>query len=339
MSQQIATSGTEQRSRPTILARRNPLSAQIGNNFFLVCAIIVIAVLAIVYLFVGSQAWQSFFTTTNTSDPITGHAIKLPPISPTEFFFSTIWDNNIHFGTIFYTVGSLSLILATLVLAVPLSIGAALFISEYAPPWLRAPLRSIVELFLGIPSVIFGLIGLLFLVPHIRDILNFLVGGKEYPGNGLIPAAIVVTFMILPTICTIAIDALRAVPQDIREGALALGATRWQMIGRILLPAALPGIMTGVILGITRALGETVAVAFVIGGALHFPFGASNNPYAPVYAGPTTVMTLMLLFNFGEATAGTALYNVLWTTAFLLLVISAIMVAISRTIASRRIYQ
>jgi phosphate transport system permease protein len=314
------------------------LTQVIGNNFFLVCAITVIGILALVYIFVGSQAWETFFQTSNATDPLSGLPVKLHPISPGEFFFSTTWDNATHFGTLIYIIGSFALVGLTLIIAVPLSLGAALFISEYAPTWLRAPLRSVVELFLGIPSVIFGLVGLLFLVPRIRDLLNFLVGSKEYSGEGLIPAAIVVAFMIMPTITTISVDALRAIPQDLREGSLALGATRWQTVSRTLLPAATPGIITGVILGITRALGETLAVAFVIGGGLHLPFGPSTNPYAPIYADSTTTMTVMLLFNFGEATTGTALYNVLWSTSFLLLLISAIMVAISRGIASRRVF-
>lgn len=317
----------------TTLARRRPWRfalERVGNALFVISALTVIAVMGLIYFFVGSQSWQTFFQTTLTRGPV----------SPGEFFFSTQWDAVTQLGTWYYIVGSFSLIVATLIIAVPISVGAAVFIVEYAPVRLRAPLRGIIELFLGIPSVIFGLIGLLFVVPRIRDILDFFAGGKDYNGYGLIPAAIVVTFMILPTIATISVDALNAVPREIRDGSLALGATRWQTVSRALIPAALPGITTGVILGIARALGETVAIAFVIGGAQHFPIGYdASNPFAPIYLGPTTALTVLLLFNFKEAGTNTGLYNALWTTSFLLLLFSAGLVAISRTLAARRVYQ
>lgn len=321
------------RSEPFSLTRsrgRFFSSETLGIGMFLSCAILVIGVLATIYVFVGAQAWQTFAQTTH----------QRGPVSFFDFFLTTPWDANTQLGTLIYTIGSIALILATLLLAVPLSIGAAIFISEYSPGWLRAPLRGIIELFLGIPSVIFGLIGLIVVVPRVRDLLNYFAGGKVYNGFGIIPAAIVVTFMILPTISTISVDALQAVPRDLREGSLALGATRWQTIARTLVPAALPGITTGVILGIARALGETVAVAFVVGGAQHLPFALQpNNPYMPIYIGPTSVLTVLLLFNFKEASPGSSLYNALWTASFTLLLFSALLVGISRTLAARRIYQ
>lgn len=298
------------------------ITEHIGQAVFLACALIVIATLAMVYYFVGSQSFQTFTQS---------------HIAWQDFFLSSNWDAQNFFGISYFIIGSLSLVLATLLVAVPISVGVAIFISEIAPQWIKIPMRTAVELFLGIPSVIFGLIGLIVVVPFVRNTLNYFAGGIFYNGAGLIPATIVVTFMILPTIATIAYDAIQAVPVDLREGSLALGATRWQTITRVLLPASLPGIMTGVILGIARALGETVAVAFVIGNSQHLPFGITNI-YPYLYIGPTSALTTQLLFNFKEATPGSGLYNSLWTISFVLLVISAILVAASRAFASRRIY-
>ncbi len=300
----------------------------LSHSFFTVMALFFVVILIGVYIFIGSQSYQTFTAIPDVS------TIRL---SFFDFFVSSKYDGAQNFGSLFFLEGSFSLIVTTMVFAVPFSIFLAIFLAEISPSRLRGPLRGAVELFLGIPSIIFGLIGLLVVVPAIRDILNFFAGGKFFNGFGLIAATVVVTFMILPTITTISVDAIQAVPRDLREGSLALGATRWQTITRTVLPGALPGILTGVILGIARALGETVAVAFVIGGAFHAPIGLTNF-YPYIYLGPTSVMTTDLLFNFKEAVPPSTLYNTLWTMCFVLLVFSGILVGISRAISSRRIY-
>lgn len=307
---------------PTAMARNPRRGDRLAYVAFLVPALVVLGTLVLVYAFVGSQAYQTFTSS---------------HINVVQFFLSTKFDGQTYFNIGIYILGSLTLVLLVLVISVPFSVGCAIFIAEVCPFRLKPLLRGIVELFLGIPSIIFGLIGLLVVVPAVAYGLNYLAGGIFYPGDGVIAAVLVVTFMILPTICTVSIDALRAVPQELREGCLALGATRWQTVWKIVVPAALPGITTGIILGIARALGETVAVAFVIGGAQHVPF-AITNVYPYIYAGPTSVLTILLLFNFKEALPGTALYNSLWTVSFVLLLISAVLVGVSRFIASRRIY-
>ncbi len=292
--------------------------------YFTICALIVIATLLLVYVNIGSQAYQTFTQ---------WH------ISLTNLFTSNNWDAVNNFGLKANFSGTLMLVILTVFISAPFSVGMAIFIAEIAPNWIQAPMRGAVELFLGIPSVIFGLLGLIVVVPFVRNVMNSLAGAYLYNGYGIIAAIIIVTFMVLPTITTISIDAIRAVPREIREGSLALGATRWQTIRNAVLPAALPGVMTGVILGVTRALGETVAVAFVIGGAEQFPF--TVNATAPFihFSNGSDVLTTLLLFNFKEATNNTPLYSVLYTISFMLLIISAIMIAISRYFASRRVYR
>jgi phosphate transport system permease protein len=170
-------------------------------------------------------------------------------------------------------IGSILATFGAVVLGVPLSIGTAILLAEVAPPNVREIVRPAVELLAGIPSVVYGLFGMVVLAPLIRKI--------QVPYNtgfGLLNASIVLAVMIIPTVTNIAEDALRAVPKRYKEGSLALGATHWQTILRVLLPAARSGIVAAVILGIGRALGETMAMIMVIGNSIAIPTPLNDNP-------------------------------------------------------------
>jgi phosphate transport system permease protein len=160
-------------------------------------------------------------------------------------------------------IGSLAVTLGSMVLAVPLGIACAILLAEIAPLRVRQILRPAVELLVGIPSVIFGLVGIGIIVPTIRQI-----GGTGY---SIAAACIVLMSMVLPTIISISDDSIRAVPRKYKEGSLAMGATHWQTIWHVLIPAARSGIGAGVTLGIGRAIGETMAMIMVIGNAAMFP--------------------------------------------------------------------
>jgi phosphate ABC transporter permease protein PstC len=149
-------------------------------------------------------------------------------------------------------------------LGVPLALACAITLAEFTPPRWVTVLKPTIELLAGIPSVVFGFLGVIFLVPLIRNTL----GG---PGLSLLAASIILAIMILPTITSISIDALQAVPLLYKEGALAMGATHWQTIRYVLLPAARSGVVTAIILGMARAIGETMAVIMVAGNALKIP--------------------------------------------------------------------
>jgi|APCry1669189070_1035195.scaffolds.fasta_scaffold00428_2 phosphate transport system permease protein len=181
-------------------------------------------------------------------------------MSPGEFFLGTSWNQNDEsFGVLPLLLGSLLTVGITLLISGPLALGVSIFMVEIAPDPVRRVMRTVVELFAALPSVIYGLLGLTLVVPWVREISG---GGL---GKGILAAVIVLVFMTQPTIVSIAEDALRALPEALREGALAIGATRWQMIWRVLLPAARPGLITAVVLGTGRAVGETIAVQMVIG--------------------------------------------------------------------------
>ncbi len=181
-----------------------------------------------------------------------------------NFLFGTEWrPGRDEFGILPMIIGSVVVTLGAMILAVPLGIGCAILLAEVAPPRIRALLRPAVELLVGIPSVVYGLVGMILLVPMVRQI-----GGSGY---SIAAASIVLMAMVLPTIISISEDSIRAVPRGHKEAALALGATRWQTIWHVLLPAARPGIVAGVILGMGRAIGETMAMIMVIGNAVIIP--------------------------------------------------------------------
>ena len=182
-----------------------------------------------------------------------------------DFIFSTHWaPTKGHFGIAAMIVSSVLVTLGAMVIGVPLGLACAIVLAEFSPEGLRRILKPTLELLAGIPSVVYGFLGVIWLVPLIRDYL----GG---PGLSLMAGSMILGIMILPTIISLSIDALTAVPNLYREGSIALGATRWQTVKGVVLPAASSGIITAIILGMGRAIGETMAVIMVAGNALQLP--------------------------------------------------------------------
>jgi len=190
-----------------------------------------------------------------------------------EILFKSVWrPGQDQYGILAMIVGSVAVTFGAVLLGVPLALGCAVFLAEIAPAGVQAVVRPAVQLLAGIPSVVYGLFGMVILVPLVRKI--------EIPGNsgyGLLAASIVLAVMILPTIASVAEDAIRAVPENYRHGSLALGATKWQTITQVVLPAGRSGIIAGVILGVGRALGETMAMIMVIGNSVIMPSPLSSN--------------------------------------------------------------
>jgi phosphate transport system permease protein len=186
---------------------------------------------------------------------------------------SIIGTENAQFGLIPMIAGSILSTFGAAVLGVPLAIGTAILLAEIAPPAVRETVRPAVELLAGIPSVVYGLFGMVVLAPLIR-----LIEIPYNTGFGLLNASIILAVMILPTVANIAEDAIRAVPKAYKEGSLALGTTHWQTIWSVILPAARSGIVAAIILGIGRALGETMALIMVIGNSIAMPTPLNDNP-------------------------------------------------------------
>jgi phosphate transport system permease protein len=203
------------------------------------------------------------------------------------FIFSTDWDPVRHlYGALPYIYGTLVSSALALIIAVPVALAIAIFLSELAPAWLRRPLGFTVELLAAIPSVVYGLWGIFVLAPWLRttvqpflgDALGFIpLFDGPARGFGMFAAGVILAIMILPTIASVSRDVLRAAPLSLREGALALGATRWEGIRHTLLPFVRSGLVGAVILGLGRALGETMAVTMVIGNRAEI----SSSLFAP----------------------------------------------------------
>lgn len=237
-------------------------------------------------------------------------------VSPIEFFFGPEWNQNTPvFGVLPLLYGSLATALITLILSAPLALLVSFFMVEVAPERMRRVMRTTVELFASLPSVIYGFLGLVIVVPWVRE--TFHTG----LGKGILAAAIVLVFMTQPTMVAIMEDTLRGLPASLREGALGLGATRWQMIWGILLPAARQGLLTAVILGMGRAVGETMAVQMVIGNITN---GIPKNLFVGATTMPAAIVTQLPEATSNEHRAA------LIMVGFLLLLITFILIAIVR---------
>lgn len=265
------------------------------KNYFRFSIFALCFVLALVIFFIGRTAILTF-----------------KEVSLAEFFFSFDWTpEEGRFGAALFIVNTLSLTGLTLVIAVPISVGMAILIAEIAPMWMKKCIRPILDLLVGIPSIVYGYLGLTILLPLLRDLSG------EGLGDGLLAAALVLTIMILPTICRISDDAIVAVPRKYRDAAYALGSTRLQVILRVVLPAASRGIIASVILGMTRAIGETMAVVMVIGNTAQL---------AKSLFSPTSVLTSNIVMQISNVEFDSTWNHALHMMAFFLLLISFILI-------------
>ena len=226
----------------------NGFRERIPERIFFVLALSSISALALITIFIFIQGI-----------PI------IAEVGVSNFIFGMTWaPSQGQFGIFPMVIGSVFVTLGAAIIGVPIGICCSIFLAEFAPAPLRNLFRPAIQLLAGIPSVVYGFWGLLFIVPAIRNYL----GG---PGLSILSGAIILAIMILPTIISISEVSILALPRQYKEGALALGLTHWQTIRRVLLPAAKSGIVAAVILGIGRAIGETMAVIMVLGNAVAVP--------------------------------------------------------------------
>ena len=242
-------------------------------------------------------------------------------ISPFTFLFSTNFSPDTREpGALVFIVGSLAITLFAILVGGPFGIAVGIFLSQLAPKAIASVVKPAIEILVGIPSVVYGWLGLTLLAPLVRHF-------GSLTGFGLVTAGIVLSIMILPTVITLSEDALLSVPEALREGSMALGATRWQTIFNVLLPAARSGITVAVILGIARAIGETLAVQMVIGNSAILPKGLFS---------PTAALTTEIVTDMGSAPSGSVEYHSLFSMAFLLLMIAMGLILAVRVALRRR---
>jgi phosphate transport system permease protein len=231
---------------------------------------------------------------------------------PLRQLFTTRWyPNEELFGMWPLMVGSLLVTAGAIIIALPLGLITAIYLGEIAPEWKREILKPLIEVLAGIPSIVLGFLGWIALAPLIQRL-----GAPT--GLTALTGSLILAYMALPTIISISEDALYAVPKEYRDGALAIGATQWQTIRRVVLPSARSGLVMAVMLGIGRAIGETMAVMLVTGNAAFVPTFGVDMPLQPV-----RTMTATIAAEMGEVAQGSMHYHVLFGIGILLFLITA----------------
>jgi phosphate transport system permease protein len=244
---------------------------------------------------------------------------------PFDTLFSIRWyPIEDYFGLLPLIGGSFLVTIGAALVAVPIGLATAIFIAEVAPRWLREILKPFVELLGGLPSVLLGFLGILVIAPFVRTTLNLPTGLSAFTGSLLLGG------IAIPTIVSVAEDALDAVPRTYRDAALAMGATEWQTIWRVTLPAARSGVLTAVMLGIGRALGETMTVMMVTGNAPVLP----TSPLALFK--PARTMTATIAAEMGEVANGSVHYHALFLIGIVLFLISLIVNLVTASVVFRQ---
>ncbi|MDO4911935.1 MAG: phosphate ABC transporter permease subunit PstC [Lactobacillus sp.] len=238
-----------------------------------------------------------------------------------KFLTTSVWDpsNPNKLGSLAMIVTSFLVTVLAALIATPFAIAVAIFMTEYSSKKSANFLQTVIELLVGIPSVVYGFLGLTVVVPVIRS----LFGGT---GFGILAGTIVLFVMVLPTITSLTVDALRAVPKHFRNASKALGATDWQTISRVVLKVATPRILTAIIFGMARAFGEALAIQMVIGNAVLMPTSLIS---------PASTLTSQITTQIGNTVMGTLPNNALWSLALLLLAMSLFFNILVRFIGKR----
>lgn len=281
----------------------------IGRSYATLCGIFIIVLTLSIIFFITSNGIKTF-----TKD---GYSVF-------KFLFSGNWSpdeapGKQQFGSLVYIVGSTLVSIGAVIISTPLGVAVAVFMNMISPKLGAKVMQPALELFVGIPSVVYGWIGLTVLVPFIKNVFGGL-------GFGLLAGIIVLSVMILPTIASISSDAIRTIPRDYIEASYGLGATRWQTISSVVIPAAKTGISTGIVLGLARAFGEALAVQMVIGNTVKFPEGP---------LGITSTLTSAITMDMGNTVAGTPWNDALWSMALILLIVSFLFILMIRIISKR----
>ena len=310
------------RTRPGLVER-----IDLPKRVVFLAAASMIAIVVLLLAFIAWQGIQLF-----VKDGVSIGQVLSPNWDP-------LADGGPQFGILPFIAGTIAVTAVALLISTPLSVGLALFLSEVAPQWARAIVQPALEIFVGIPSVVWGWLGITILVPFLASTfggqvsLSLPVVGQVFSMPGFLTGfswlagSLVLSIMVLPTITSVSYDAFRAVPQELRTGSLALGTTRWQTIRHLLIPSALSGVLTAIVLGMTRAAGEALAVQMVIGNSPTLPAAITQ---------PVTTLTSQITLDMGNTVFGEPWQDALWTMSLILLVISITSVVLVRLINKRR---
>lgn len=291
------------------LRKRPRIGESIIQTVLFVCGFIsIFTTIGIVYV-LGQEALLFF---------------SLPEVTLTEFFTNTIWlPGNEEFGILPLVNATMITSLIAMCVAVPLGIGAAIYLSEYASPRARGILKPIIELLAGIPTVVYGYFALTFVTPLLRDVF----GRDTVQIYNMLAAGLVVGVLITPVIATLSEDALSAVPNALRQASMGIGATKWETAIRIVVPAALSGIIAAGIIAMSRAVGETMVVALAAGATPNF----TANPFEPA----ETMTGHIARISGGDLSYGSIQYESLFAIGLTLFVITLGLNIMSRWVVKR----
>jgi len=265
---------------------------RIVEGLIRLAGISVIIIVTLIFLFLVKEGFPTFIQ-----------------VSPGDLLSDRWYPIEDRYGILPLLVGSLVVTAGAVIIAVPLGLVTAIYLGEIAPAWQREILKPVIEILAGIPSIVLGFFGWIALAPTIQR-LGAPSGLTGFTGS------LILAYMALPTIVSITEDALYAVPKEYRDGSLAIGATRWQTIWRVVVPAARSGIVIAVMLGIGRAIGETMAVMLVTGNAANIPNGIG------FLFQPLRTMTATIAAEMGEVAQGSLHYSVLFGIGIILFAIT-----------------
>ncbi|MDR2461195.1 MAG: phosphate ABC transporter permease subunit PstC [Deltaproteobacteria bacterium] len=292
---------TEKMAKPkgVLLVPKLSPTEQSVKAFFLICAISALGQMFIIMIFLFSEAFGLFVSTPDSQG-----------VSLAEFFFSLDWYPTYpvpSYGSGALVAGSLAVTIVSIIMAAPLGIAMAIYLAQIAGKFGREWLKPMVELLASIPSVVLGFVGMVTIAPFMQSVLDLPTG------LNVLNASIFLAIMATPTIASLGEDALSAVPQEIQDASYALGATHWETIWKVILPSSLSGLSTAVILGLGRALGETIVVLMIAGGSAQIPISLFDS---------VRPLTSTLAAEMGETAIGSQHYHALFALGALLFIMT-----------------
>ena len=294
------------RAVPAVRCRRLQ-GESVAEALVRVSGISVVAFVVLVFVFLAREGIPAFFEVEASN------------------LLGTRWYPTVgRYGLLPLISGSLLVTVGAVLISVPLGLAAAIYMHELAPAWLREILKPLIEILAGIPSVVLGFLGMIAVAPFLREHLNMPTGLSAFAGS------LMLAYMALPTIISVSDDAIDAVPRSYRDASLALGANHWQTICHAIVPAARSGIMVAVMLGIGRAIGETMAVLMVTGNAARMPDGLG------AIFQPVRTMTATIAAEMGEVANGSVHYHVLFAVGIVLFLITFLVNLLASVLVLRR---
>jgi phosphate transport system permease protein len=292
------------------LTRRRPRSERVIEALLFASAAVGVVTTAGIILVLGFQTLEFFLE-----------------VSPIDFFTGTVWSASIKpyaFGVLALVSGTLLVAGLAMIIGVPLGLLSAILLAEYASPRVRTVVKPILETIAGIPTIVLGFFAINFLAP---DVLRPLLGERTIGLFSALSGGIVVGLLVTPLIASISEDAMGAVPRGLREGAYAMGATRFEVVRKVVLPAAISGIMASIILAMSRAIGETMAVVLAVGSQPQFSF----NPLDSVQ----TMTAFIVQISFGETSQGSIQFKSLFAVGAVLFAMTLVLNLISGWVVRR----